>query len=712
MASSPRRLAAGMASLLVLGGAGTMAWLGAQAAATLVETQARQDVETALQAAGQRWVEVTADGLQVHLTGTAPSEVDRFRAVTQAGSVVDPARLVDRMILVSTEDRALPEFTVEVLRNDAGVSLIGLVPAETDRAAMVRRLRGETAAPQITDLLEAADHPVPPGWDAAVRYGLGAVQMAAQAKVSIRPGQVSVSAIADSPEDRVRLESALRRALPPGLALVTDISAPRPVIAPFVLRFVLDKGGGRLDPCAADTETGRDRIVAAAMQAGISAPPDCTLGLGAPSPAWADAAAAAIGAVAAIGGGMATLSDADVHLSAPPGTDRAAFDRVATGLRDRLPPPFALQAVLESPPEDTAREPAAFSATLLPSGALSLAGAVGDDRMRDTVESVASARFGTVQGDLSGNPLVPDGWTLRLIGAIEALGVLQSGHVAVTPDLIRLSGVSGDPAASDTAAGRLAERLGPGLRYEMEIRYDRRLDPSLNLPDGPECVRRLNIVMSESEIGFEPSKATIAGDPAPTLDRLAEVMTECADFAIEAGGHTDSQGSEGFNADLSRSRAQALMAAMAEAGIDTANLTARGYGESRPIAGNDTDEGREENRRIEFRLLSDSPVRQAALAPPVALSGVTREPQPAKDDGGLIGPVRPPDGGVRARASFGPPLPQPLTGPVAPAVVGAAEVFETLDAREENLRLPVRTPTADTPRPVFRPDVPGTGETP
>ena len=246
------------------------------------------------------------------------------------------------------------------------------------------------------------------------------------------------------------------------------------------------------------------------------------------------------------------------------------------------------------------------------------------------------------------------------------------------------------------------------MPYELAIRYDRRLDPSLELPDGPECVRQLNIVMSESEIGFEPAKAAIAGDPAPTLDRLAAVMAECANFRIEAGGHTDSQGSDGFNADLSRGRAQALVAAMAGAGIDVSNMTARGYGESQPIAGNETEEGREENRRIEFRLLSDYPVRREPLPAPVTLSGVTAEPEPAEDAPAqpavdLIGPLQPQDPAPQPQM-FGPALPQAGIGPMAPATVGASEVFRTLDEREESIRLPVHAATPDTPRPLSRPD--------
>jgi OOP family OmpA-OmpF porin len=701
MASSRRRLLSSFATVLALSAAGGLCWLGAESAARYLEERSRQDVELALAASGQDWVDVATDGLQVRLTGTAPSEVDRFRAMTQAGSAVDPSRVVDRMTVASADKMTPPDFKVELLRNDQGISLIGLVPASTDRAGLLRVLRDETAAPNVTDLLETADYAVPDQWDAALQYGLRAAQMAARAKISIQPGGVTISALADSAAEKGRLESALRRALPDGVTLVTDISAPRPVIAPFALRFVKDGDGAHFEACAADTEEGRDRIVAAAQAAGARNVPACTLALGSPSPDWADAAAAAIAAVGDLGQGAVTLSDADVALTAPPSVEKPAFDAAVTRLQQALPRVFSLQATLEQAPDETVAGPAEFIATLSDAQVLSLRGAISDDRMRDTVDSLARARFPTVQADLTANPQVPQGWTVRVIAAIEALDTLQTGSAGVTPDLIRVTGTSGDPGAAEAAAARLSERLGPGAAYELAIRYDRRLDQSLNLPDGPECVRRMNIVMSESEIGFEPSKSAIAGDPAPTLDRLASVMAECADYQLEAGGHTDSQGSEGFNADLSRGRAQALVAAMAGAGIDVTNMTARGYGESQPIATNETEEGREENRRIEFRLLSDHPVRMAPLPPPVTLSGVTAEPLPPdQPEADLIGPVQPP----AQPQMFGPEMPRVTIGPTAPATVGASEVFQTLDEREENIRLPVQTPTPDTPRPSPRPD--------
>lgn len=612
-----------VASLIALAAAAGLSFLGARAAADFIQTRSAQDLRAAL--ADYEWVEVSTDGLQVRLEGIAPDEVQRFRARARAETVVDAGRVIDRMQVAAAAELATPAFEIELLRNDRGVSIIGLVPATLDRAALVERLKRQTGVAQVSDLMESADYPVPEAWEDAFALGLRAAQLAKRAKISIAAGAVSVRAIADSPREKRDLEMALNRAKPASVTLTADITAPRPVIAPFTLRFVKDGAGARFDACAADTESARDRILEAGRAAGVPDAAPCTLGLGAPSPRWADAAVPAIRAVEALGAGSVTISDTDVALLAPPEVAATAFDEAVGRLEAALPPAFTLAARHEKPGEVQAG-PAEFSA-MVDAGGVSLRGRITDERMRDAVESLARARFGQVDSALRSDASVPEGWTLRAIAALEALDGLVRGEAKVTPELVRISGVSGSQTASDMAAARLAQRLGAGARYELAIRYDRRMDPLLGLPSGVECVDRLNAAMQQSEIGFEPNKSVIAGDPGPTLALLAETMKLCADFRIEIGGHTDSQGSEGFNAELSRARSQAVLAAMTEAGMDTRNMTAKGYGESRPIADNDSDAGREANRRIEFMLLADDPVVTEAPAPAELVKGVTDSPE-------------------------------------------------------------------------------------
>lgn len=710
MPSSRRKISTTLATLLVLGGAGGLSWVGAQAAATFIEQRAAQDVGLALRTSGYDWAQVSTDGLRVRLTGTAPSEVERFRAMTQAATVVDASRIVDQMTVAAVDAMTPPDFKVELLRNDDGISLIGLVPASTDRDAILRALRSDAKGNQVADLLESADYPVPENWDAAIKFGMDAAQMTKQAKISIEPGQVLVAALAETREEKGQLEANLKRILPKGVRLQTEISAPRPVIAPFTLRFVMDDKGPHFDSCAADDDAARDRIIAAARDVGMEGAASCVLGLGVPSPEWGAAAEVAIAAIGKLGAGQVTISDADVALVIPETVDPARFDAVAGELENTLPAVFSLNATLEKA-QPRNQGPARFTANLTENGSLTMQGRIADQQMREAVDSFATSRFDVTQSGLRSDANVPGGWTVRVIAALEAMAAMQTGNVQVTPDLVTLTGMSGDPNATDHAAALLSERLGGGARYSLSIGYDRRMDPALGLPSGEECVASLNTVMSESEIGFEPSKSAIAGDPAPTLDRLAQAMTECADFQIEAGGHTDSQGSEGFNAELSRGRAQAIVLAMQGAGIDVTNITSRGYGESQPIESNETEEGREANRRIEFRLLSPHPVRGDAIPMPAPITGITGQQKAKPAAPQMQGPNLPEMQGPNlpvvsdAPQMQGPQLPRLSETPnMAPMTIGVSEEFQTLDAREENLRVPVQTADENTPRPGARPE--------
>ena len=88
------------------------------------------------------------------------------------------------------------------------------------------------------------------------------------------------------------------------------------------------------------------------------------------------------------------------------------------------------------------------------------------------------------------------------------------------------------------------------------------------------------------------------------LLQLLKLMSENATMKIELSSHTDNMGSEEYNLKLSQERAQSVIDYLISKGIDKARLVAKGYGESQPIAGNDTEESRQMNRRTEFKILS------------------------------------------------------------------------------------------------------------
>ena len=117
------------------------------------------------------------------------------------------------------------------------------------------------------------------------------------------------------------------------------------------------------------------------------------------------------------------------------------------------------------------------------------------------------------------------------------------------------------------------------------------------------CQALFDDLKGDAKINFAYNRAEIR-DPASLslIKTLASAASQCSSFRITVDGHTDADGSEAYNLDLSRRRAEEVVKNLIANGVDANNITGGGYGESRPIASNDTPEGMARNRRIEFKV--------------------------------------------------------------------------------------------------------------
>ena len=614
-------------------GAVGAAWSGA----LWVEARSLDAVRAVLARHGADWAAVEADGLRLVLTGTAPDEPARLRAVAAASGVVDPARIVDAMGVAQARALAPPRFSLEILRNLDSLSLIGLVPAHGTRAA----LDGALGDFEVTDMVETADRAVPAEqaatWEAALGFALDAVDDLPRSKVSVSPARVEITAVAEDDAARRTLEARLVRAAPDGVALVLDVQAPRPVIAPFTTRFAIAGGRAQLEACAVDDEAARVRVVTAAVRAGFEGEADCVVALGAPSSGWADAVAAGIDAVAALDGGSVTLSDADVTLVGPDGVAPAAFAEASAALDAALPDLFVLTAVRPEPElsdvEAVTRGIPDFVATRSPEGDVTMRGRLRDEGQEAAVAAFGRAVLGHGDARLAAtlDEAVPDGWPVRVLAGIEALSSLSSGVVTVRPDRVTLRGRTGDRQGEAEVSRLLAAKLGEDADFRVEVAYDERLDPTLAIPTPAQCVERLAEAQAGAKLSFAPGEAVIEATSAGVLGDLVSVLRDCDREVFEVGGHTDSQGRETMNEALSAGRAEAVRAALIERGVAPSQLVARGYGEAEPIADNDTEAGRELNRRIVFTLAGGGADEVAAATAPEAVDGDA----PAVDTGAV-----------------------------------------------------------------------------
>ena len=598
--------------------------LAARAAVAVVEDRSVVSVRETLIDRGYDWTSVIGDGLQVILEGEAPTEATRFRAISAAGSIVDASRVIDNMDVAESGNIAAPDFAIEILRNDSGVTLIGLIPAETDRDRLAERITDIADGQSVTDLLESADYPTPDTWPAALDYSLRALEMLPRSKISVGAKRVSVNAISDSGADKTRLETALARNTPDGVNLEVSITAPRPVISPFTTRFSKDADGVRFDACAADSVAAERTIMVAATAAGFAGKGPCVQALGVPSRTWATAVSSAIGAVDALGGGTVTVSDTDITLVALQGTEQSTFDRVVGEFENALPDVFALDAQLPATPEAGAEGPPQFTATRSPEGAVQLRGRVSDDLLNMTVENYAMAKFGQINVTMGTRVVdgLPAGWAVRVLAGIEALSTMSNGSVLVEPDQMVVKGNTGSATAQADITRLLIDKIGQDANFEIDVVYVKKLDPIAGLPTPEECVAEIDSVTSTRKILFDPGSASITAETQPVVDDIAEILKKCANLRIRISGYTDSQGGEQMNQKLSQQRASAVLDALRIRRIPVNSFEAEGFGEADPIATNDTEDGREANRRIEFSLI----VPEGAVEEPTGLDALEAAP--------------------------------------------------------------------------------------
>jgi OOP family OmpA-OmpF porin len=595
-------------SALAFAAAGVGAYFAAGLTVSWIENSSATAVEKRLALEGFDWASVQTDGLKVVLEGEAASEALRFKALAAAGQIVEAARVIDNFTITDSRPPVAPKFSVEILRNGKSISLIGLVPTKADNANFKDRVARIAGDLPVADFLETADYPVPDAWSSVISYGLLALERLEHSKISIGETQVTIEAIGESDAQKSKLLEELTRRTPADITSKIGISAPRPVITPFTLRFRITADGASFDACSADSPEAAVQILAAAKAAGLAEEATCRQGLGVPSPLWSKAATQAIAALAKLGGGSVTLSDADVTLTAPAGTDPTLFDTITSRLDGDLPEVFALNPILlvaPETPEDDAAIPE-MVATLSPEGQVQIRGPVISPRAQRTLQTFAYAVFGSEDVYLSTKlqDNLPEGWMVRSLASLAGLSKLNSGIATVSPNAIDITGLTGRRSAKTDIAQILIDRLGDGAEFELEVTYLEELDPLARMLNGAECVAEITDLASQNKIKFEPGSATLDGDSRDTVQAIAEVFERCLEAPIEIGGHTDSQGREEMNLNLSKGRAEAVLTALRGARVKLKSLTAEGYGETQPIADNGTEEGREANRRIEFRLVT------------------------------------------------------------------------------------------------------------
>lgn len=165
----------------------------------------------------------------------------------------------------------------------------------------------------------------------------------------------------------------------------------------------------------------------------------------------------------------------------------------------------------------------------------------------------------------------------------------------------------GDNTGRDAAIGAA---LGTGVGYYME-RQAKQLEQQMagtGVIVKPNANGNIDLVMP-GNITFSFDSANLSSSFTPTLDKLASTMNQYNQNSITIAGHTDSKGSASYNQGLSRDRAYSVANYLTARGVASNRIKVVAYGQSQPIADNNTEYGRQQNRRVELTVNAPQSVR-------------------------------------------------------------------------------------------------------
>jgi len=529
-------------------------------------------------------MKATALGRDVRLEGLEFADGDG----TRMGQAVDRAngvRLVDWRL-----QRVLPARPFEFAATRVGdeLRLTGSVPTPAIRGKVRAMAKDNAAGKSVVDALAYATG-APNGFESIVAYGLGEAAKLDGGSFGIVDTGYSISGAAGSFEI-YDAAIAATRSLPAGLQLARAEILP-PEIKPYRWDASSDGKSVTLQGLA-PSDAIRAEIAATATRlfAGRQVVNRMRLARGGPTGDFVRATTSALTELAKLADGETTMTDGELSIRGH-GSASVTNDVVTASVRASLPEPFKVGVI-------DVIAPYAFKIAK-GGGRVVLTGFAPNDAARSDLANAAKAAFlgEPIENELASRSDAPARFVDALKALFPSLARLASGSLTSDDTVFNVEGLAIYEKAADQIKLELGRALVRGFKLGVVTIGVIPPPPVLEVN---QCQPALDGLLAKGRILFETGSANLSKESLALLDHLIEVVRRCREASIEVAGHTDSQGTPENNLDLSQRRAEAVTSYIGESGVDTTRISSAGYGETKPVASNDTPEGRAQNRRIEF----------------------------------------------------------------------------------------------------------------
>ncbi len=571
--------------------------------AYFIENNIVQRASELLSQNGLAWASAKADGRLVEVTGTYPNLSRRLAALDLLRNEFGETRVTENTRRSDDFD-SLYQPSLQLLKSEDSVVVLGLLTSEDERSRVFAAVRQSAPSARLETMLNVLPINSSAEWKEALEFAVGTFHINEVVSIGITNNAVEIAILADSRSDGQSIQTQLEELNRNSVEVDFLLSAPRPNINPFAFRAEFRQGSVRLTTCYTEDEGDRELIFAAAASGGRQVTGSCRLARGAPDEFWAEAIQSVLQETRVDGSAVLSAEGKSITLWS---SDEATFSHLNGRKYSDLPAGyrlFLIEPELRSTSDDLEIRQATLVVKIDANETVELTGTVSDAESHRAISLAAMANLGV--GELIDNLRIDesqDDLTVEtVLRVLEVISDLHTGYVALSGGSITVQGNSAELGVDELIKAKLVN-IEPEKRVSVNVKYDATINAAPPPMDPRRCIQLLEDAQAIEKISFDPGSTMVRATSLPTINKIAEILTDCTHVPIEISGHTDNQGRESMNLRLSSARARAVLDAIINRGVVSRNLISIGYGESSPIADNKTKEGREQNRRIEFQLL-------------------------------------------------------------------------------------------------------------
>lgn len=554
--------------------------------------------------------EASLNGLDLSIKGEAKTFAD-FDTVT--ANLANNLPTGSNLAMTDITKPDVSPYVFSAVEKESGVTLDGFVPNDDIRKTLVEAA-AKTTSGNVTDNLQIGTGE-PAGFADIANFGVSRLGDFSTGTVSLSDLDLSIRGTALSPDAYDAATNAASGAIPAnGNVVLSEIT--RSTVTPYTFSAIKNADSVTLSGfVSSEAEQTSAVDFATKSNPGVSVVDQLVIANGVPNGVeWGNANSLAIKEVSALSAGSASITDNQYTIE---GMAKTVADFDAVKAEANAP----LSAGLKLAKEDVRlpiASPYIWKLSNIGEGAAELSGFMLNAEAIDKNAKQSMALLGgkSVANNLTRAGGAPDKLADAIAVGTKAVSRLKDGVAEISDSQLMVSG----EAATDSEAADIrsnVEKLVPaGFTGKHNITVKKVVVPKPEPKPEPvvvqapkpvakpiDCQMLIGESVNKETILFETNKSVIKQESFPLLQRVIAAVQQCPTATIEVSGHTDSDGSEGYNQRLSEDRANAVRVYLVSNGIFAGRLKAVGFGEAKPVADNATDEGKAMNRRIDFTVV-------------------------------------------------------------------------------------------------------------